>query len=120
MAGELTPGSSFSYFETSHGARTVYRMTVRERTAERLVVSTENVTPIRVGILTAFEPGAMQSVIFLDRRGPGLWGYYQTLRATEGASIIALGSDASYVNRLAALYRHVAGIPTDQEPPAAR
>ena len=103
-----------------YGARTVYRMTVRERTAERLVVSTENVTPIRVGILTAFEPGAMQSVIFLDRRGPGLWGYYQTLRATEGASIIALGSDASYVNRLAALYRHVAGIPTDQEPPAAR
>ena len=94
-------------------------MTVRERTAERLVVSTENVTPIRVGILTAFEPGAMQSVIFLDRRGPGLWGYYQTIRAAEGASVIALGSDASYVNRLAALYRYVAGIPTDQEPPAA-
>jgi hypothetical protein len=62
----------------------------------------------------------MQSVIFLDRRGSGLWGYYQTIRAAEGASVIALGSDASYVNRLAALYRYVAGIPTDQEPPAAR
>jgi hypothetical protein len=118
-SGELMPGSSFAYFEVSHGARTVYRMTVRERTAERLVVSTENVTPIRVGILTAFEPGAMQSVIFLDRRGSGVWGYYQTLRATEGASVIALGSDASYVNRLAALFRYTAGIPTDQEPPAA-
>ena len=118
-AAELTPGRSFYYFEVSHG-RAVYRMTVRERTAERLVVSTENVTPIHVGILTAFEPGALQSVIFLDKRGPGLWGYYQTIRATEGASAIALGSDASYVNRLAALYRHMAGIPTDQEPPAAR
>jgi hypothetical protein len=118
-SGELMPGSSFSYFEVSHGARTVYRLTVRERTAERLVVSTENVTPIRVGILTAFEPAAMQSVIFLDRRGPGVWGYYQTLRATDGASVIALGSNASYVNRLAALYRYMAGIPTDQEPPAA-
>jgi hypothetical protein len=31
-----------------------------------------------------------------------------------------LGSDASYVNRLTALYRYVAGIPTDQEPPLAR
>jgi hypothetical protein len=31
-----------------------------------------------------------------------------------------LGSNASYVNRLAALYRYTAGIPTDQEPPAAR
>jgi len=118
-SGELVPGSSFVYFEVSHGARTVYRMTVRERTAERLVVSTENVTPIRVGILTAFEPAAMQTVIFLDRRGSGVWGYYQTLRATEGASVIALGSDASYVNRLAALFRYTAGIPTDQEPPAA-
>jgi hypothetical protein len=29
-------------------------------------------------------------------------------------------SDASQVNRLAALYPHRAGIPTDQEPPAAR
>ena len=102
-----------------HG-RTVYRMIVRERTADRLVVSTENVTAIRVGILTAFDPGALQSVIFLDRRGPGLWGYYQTIRAAEGASTIALGSNASYVNRLAALYRYMAGIPTDQEPPASR
>jgi Family of unknown function (DUF6675) len=118
-AAELTPGSSFYYFEVSHG-RTVYRMTVQERTAERLVVSTVNVTPIRVAVLTAFEPGALQSVIFLDKRGPGLWGYYQTIRAAEGSSVIALGSDASYVNRLAALYRHMAGIPTDQEPPAAR
>ena len=82
--------------------------------------STENVTPIRIGILSAFDPGAMQSVIFLDKRGPGTWGYYQTIRAAEGASAIALGSNASYVNRLAALYRYTAGIPTDQEPPAAR
>jgi len=91
-----------------------------ERTADRLVVSTENVTPIRIGILSAFDPGAMQSVIFLDKRGPGTWGYYQTIRAAEGASAIALGSNASYVNRLAALYRYTVGIPTDQEPPAAR
>ncbi len=119
VASELTAGSSFTYFEVSHG-RTVYRMTVLERTPERLVVSTENLTPIRIGILTAFDPGAMQSVIFLDKRGAGVWGYYQTIRATEGASAIAMGSNASYVNRLAALYRYVAGIPTDQEPPAAR
>jgi hypothetical protein len=29
-------------------------------------------------------------------------------------------SDASHVNRQAALFPHMAGIPTDQEPPAAR
>jgi len=94
VASELTPSSSFTYFEVSHG-RTVYRMAVLERTAERLVASTENVTPIRIGILSTFDPGTMQSVIFLDKRGSGTWGYYQTIRATEGASALALGSNAS-------------------------
>jgi len=117
---ELVPGRSLFYFEMSQTGRTVYRLTVTARTPERIVVATENVTPIHFGILTAFEPAAMQTVIFLDKRGPGLWGYYQTIRATAGASALALGSDASYVNRLAALYRYVAGIPTDQEPPLAR
>ena len=77
-------------------------------------------TAMRVAIVTAFEPGALQSAIFLERRGAGMWGYYQVMRATEGASTMAMGKDASYLNRLAALYRHTAGIPTDQEPPIAR
>ena len=117
---ELVPGRSFHYFENNSGRRTVHRLTVRERTDDRLVLSTENVTAIRIGILTVFEPGSMQSIVFVVRRGPGLWGYFHAIRATENASRIALRSPSSYVNRLAALYRHVAGIPTDQEPPAAR
>lgn len=55
--------------------------------------------------------------------GPGLHAGRATSRdgrLERGSSVIALGSDASYVNHLAALYRHMAGIPTDQEPPAAR
>lgn len=118
--GALTPGASFRYFEVNRAGRTIHRMTVHERSADRIVVATENVTPIRIIMLTAFEPGALQSVVFLERRGPGLWGYYQVIRATEGANAVALGKDASYLNRLAALYRHAAGIPTDQEPPIAR
>ena len=39
-----------------------------------------------------------------DGASPGLWAYHQTIRATEDASVIALGNDASY----------------DEEPPAAR
>jgi hypothetical protein len=118
---ELTPSRSFYYFETNRAGRTVYRLTVHERTADRIVVATENVTAIRIGFLTAFEPDALQSVIFLERHGPGLWGYYQTLRATDGSSSLALGGhDASYINHLAAIFRYIAGIPTDQQPPAAR
>ena len=41
-------------------------------------------------------------------------------RVGEGASSFAVGREASYVNRTAALYRLVAGIPSDAEPPPAR
>jgi hypothetical protein len=34
--------------------------------------------------------------------------------------MITGGHEASYVNRAVALYRHLARIPTDREPPAAR
>lgn len=118
-AADLVAGRIFDYFEKGRSGRTVYRLRILERTPEHVVLATENVTPIRVALLTAFAPGSLQSVTFLDRRGPDLWSYYQAIRGGEGASMIALGSDASYVNRLAALYRYVAGIPTDREPPAA-
>jgi hypothetical protein len=36
------------------------------------------------------------------------------------SSLLPTGGDASYINRAVAFYRLVAGIPTDQEPPAAR
>ncbi len=117
---DLKTGSAFHYFETGRAGRTVYRLSIYERSADRIVVATENVSPIQLAILTAFEPGALQSVTFIERRGADLWGYCQMMRATEGASALALGKDASYLNRLAALYRHIAGIPTDQEPPFAR
>jgi len=59
-------------------------------------------------------------VTFLERRGPATWGYYQVIGVADGASALALGAESSYVNRLVALYRNMAGVPTDREPPAAR
>jgi uncharacterized protein DUF6675 len=117
---DLAAGRSIYYFEVGRSGRAVHRLTVLERTASRFVLSSENVTPIRGILTTAFEPGALQSVTFVDRLGPATWGYYQVIRATEGASSMALGAESSYVNRLNALYRDMAGTPTDREPPASR
>jgi hypothetical protein len=119
-SADLVAGRSYYYFEVSRSRRAIYRLTVLERTADRLVLASENVTPIRGIFATAFEPAALQSVTFLERRRPTIWGYYQVIRAADGASAMALGAESSYVNRLAALYRDMAGIPTDSEPPAAR
>jgi len=117
---DLAAGRSIYYFEVGRSGRAVHRLTVLERTAGRFVLASENVTPIRGILTTAFEPGALQSVTFVDRLGPATWGYYQVIRATEGASSMALGAESSYVNRLNALYRDMAGTPTDREPPASR
>jgi hypothetical protein len=48
---------------------------------------------------------------------PGVWGLYSLLRTGRGASSLTSGDQASYVSRVVAFYRHLAGIPTDQSPP---
>jgi hypothetical protein len=98
----------------------VYRLTVLERTPDRLVVSSENVTAIRRFYLTVFRPGALQTLFTIQAAGPGAFAVRILTRSGEGSSMFAAGHDKSFVNRAAALYRYLAGIRTDQEPPAAR
>jgi hypothetical protein len=120
LAAEMTAGSELYYWENdSRSGKIVYRMTVRERSPARAVIAIENVTPVRFFLVTLFEPGALQSVEFVELVSPGVWGVYLLTRAGEGVSALAGARDASYVNRAVAIYRHLAGIPTDQEPPAA-
>lgn len=117
----LQQGQESSYFERNAGSgKTTYRLRVLERSESRIVMATENVTPISVAIVTAFEPGALQSVSFLEKRGTGVWSFYQITRAGMASSSMISGRENSFVNRLAALYRHMAGIQTDLEPPVAR
>lgn len=113
-------GRELYYFENSRAGRTVHRMTVRQRTADRVEIATENVTPIRFAMATLFDSGALQSVTYFDRRGPDQWGYFQTIGVGMASSLIAVQSASPYINRLTALYRYMANMPTDRDPPAAR
>jgi hypothetical protein len=117
--GELAKGADLHYWEddTRTGA-TVYRMRVLESSAERAVISSDNVTPVRRYLMTIFKPGALQSLLIIQRQAPGLYGAYIVSRSGEGTSMLAAGHDDSYVSRASALYRALAGIKTDQEPPA--
>ncbi len=98
----------------------VYRMRVRASGLDQAVVEMENVTPIRYRFITLFDRGSLQVVMFIRKLRPGVWGAYTATRVGDGASSFAVGREASYVNRAAALYRLVAGIPSDAEPPPAR
>jgi uncharacterized protein DUF6675 len=95
----------------------VYRLQVLESGPARLVVQIENVSPVSTFMLTLFHPGDLQFVYFLEARLPGLWTLYSLSRTGRGASSLSSGHEASYVSRAVAFYRHIVGIPTDQNPP---
>jgi hypothetical protein len=98
----------------------VYRMHIAKASADRLVFEVENLSIIRHFFLTLFPPGEMQSIYFLDRESDTVWRYYSIARTGRNASRLATGHESSSINRAVAFYRSLAGIPTDQEPPAAR
>ena len=97
----------------------IYRMRLRERDSHHFLIETENVTPVRWWALTLYKSGDLRSLYYLDQRSPGIWSYY-SLTKIGGAGWLMTGHENSYINRVVALYRHIAGIPSDLEPPPAR
>jgi hypothetical protein len=98
----------------------ICRMHIAEVSADRLVFDVENASIMRYFFVTLFHPGEMQSIYFLDRESDSVWRYYSIARTGRNASRLATGHESSSINRAVAFYRSLAGIPTDQEPPAAR
>ena len=99
-----------------------YRMRMGEVSADRIVFDIENVGTMRYFFMTLYHPGEMQSIYFLDRESDSVWRYYGIARIGRNASRLATGPGhaSSTINRAVAFYRSLVGIPTDQEPPAAR
>ena len=118
---ELKTGSVL-YFEQvdSLSGKAIFRLHIAEATADRLVFDLANVTLMKYLILPLFHPGEMQSIYYLDRESEDVWRYYSMARTGKNASSLTVGHEASWINRAVAFFRHIAGIPTDQEPPAAR
>lgn len=108
----------FSQTDNRSSGDIVYRMRVLEATPDRLVVAIENVTSIRLLLLTLFPPESVQTVDFLERQSDGSWGYYSLLRTRASSSFLTGGFQSSYVNRAVAFYRHIAGIQEDAAPVA--
>jgi len=118
--GEMVEGKNL-YFqqEDNLSGRAIYRMRIRSASPDRLVFDTENADTIYYLLLPMFRPGGMQTITFLDRESQDVWRYYSIMRTSRNASLLTAGYEASSINRAVAFYRYLAGIPTDQEPPAA-
>jgi hypothetical protein len=115
-ATELRGGKElFSVQMDSRLGEGVYRMRVREATADRVVIESENHSDLRAMLLPVFKPGDLKTVYFMERGSAGTWRYYALVSAN---SRFATGNEASFVNRAVALFRHLAGVPGDAGPPA--
>jgi len=75
---------------------------------------------MRYLLVPIFPPHEFQAIYFLERESPEVWRYYSLGRTGKDANGLAAGHDASTMNRAMAFFRYLVGIPTDQEPPAAR
>jgi hypothetical protein len=120
-ASELAPQARL-YFEQedSLSGKGIYEIHILESTPDRLVFETRNITTLHYFMVPIFHPGDVESIYFLERESKDVWRYYNLARIGEHASPLAAGHPASAVNRAVALYRHLVGIPTNQDPPAAK
>ena len=95
----------------------IYSVTVRVVSAHSLVIEMENITPVRFYVIQLYPAQTLRSLYFFDEGTPGVWDYYSLLDVGADASLLALNSDASYLNRANALFRHFAGLQMDSGPP---
>ena len=108
---EMRSGADLYFAQSENRADgdVVYWMRVRDFGSNRLVVAIENASPVSRYLVTVFNPGDLASVHFLERRGPGVWGYYGLAWAGDSLVSRLAVPEASYVNRALALYRHFLG-----------
>src|ERR1700730_15925431 len=118
---EMKAGAELYFEQTDNiSGKVIYRLHILEGSANRIVFDVENGTTVRHLLIPIFHPGDMQSIYFLDRESNNVWRFYSIVRTGKNASRLVAGNESSEINRAVAFYRHLAGIPTDQEPPAAR
>lgn len=110
-AAELKRGGDLYFAQADNRAsgEVAYRMRVRDLDPNGFVVAIENASAVRRLLLTLFNPGDLLSLHFLTRDGPNDWAYYGMAWAGEGLTSRLGVSEASYVNRATALYRHFTG-----------
>lgn len=118
---ELQPGRDlyFRQRENRGSDDIVYRLHVLSSGPDGFSVSVTNASSIDFLFIRLFAPGDLNSVYFFQRLGGDEWGYWAVGGTHLGLTGIFGPHIGSFKNRAMAIYRHFAGVPDDQEPPAA-
>jgi hypothetical protein len=111
-ADEIRAGALLYFVEEDNRSSepVTYRMRILEAAADRIVVDTENVTPIK-SFVTLFPPGAFRAAYLMTRIDARTWGLYAISAATDRSSgLVSMGKE-SYANRARSLFGYFAGKP---------
>lgn len=119
-AAEVRSGRTlyFGQDDTRSTGTNIYAMTVRQATDARLVVEVVNVSAVKVAFVTLFEPRSLISVHVFERSTDDIWNYRGVTVVRDG--LMVDGHEKSFVNRAAAYYRFLIGVPADRDPPLTR
>jgi len=117
-AEEVRSGATlyFAQNDTRSSGLNLYRLRAWGAQADRLTVETVNESPVTFTFMTLFNTEGLLSLHFVERLDGDLWGYY-ALAAVRPGSVA--GHTKSLVNRAAAFYRFLRGVPGDAGPPLA-
>ncbi|MEZ5848481.1 MAG: DUF6675 family protein [Geminicoccaceae bacterium] len=119
--GELVTGAVFFALQDDSDplSAIVMRMEVVRRDENAIVITFENVTASTMMGLTVLPVGSLRSVVAVERNGEDGLDFYLLSGNSANLPAWLLPAKASHINRAVAVYRHLAGIPSDAEPPAA-
>ena len=98
----------------------VHEITVRERSAARLVMTTRNTNKGRVYGWPVIDPGGLEGFFVVEHEAGSIWRYYALTRAHILISNAMTPPPEEHLNKAVSLFRFMAGIPTDAEPPTVR
>ena len=124
-AGELVSGAELHFWlkEDNPTTGVVFQLLVHERTPDRIVFETVNLTPIEARLLIfrrgVAPPGEFRQRYEIARESGDVWRYFTLIRMGRADSL-AGSTEASYRNRAEAYFRYLGGMPMSRGPPAAR
>jgi hypothetical protein len=110
-ADELRKGGQVFILHDESGpvGEVIQRMSVIDRTNDRVEIAVDNVTSARAALVTLLEPGGSDIRLWLERESPDRWTYYSLTRLSGSTLLARQALERSYANRAEAMFRYLTG-----------
>ena len=115
-ADELQKGDKVFILQDESGpvGEVIQRLSIIDRTDDRIEIGVTNVTSARMAVFTLFEPDGSNMRLWLERRSQDQWTYYSLTRLSGSTMLARPALERSYANRAEAMFRYLTGAERQQ------